>query len=1121
MSDIRHHIQLLLDLSNTTEEWALSSWSQSIGFVDRATLRQLRQYWAQYVAQGGWPQARTAIAKRSKDVGNMNMTTGVRTAGPFWYHAPETMGHCYRRYWETGVAGGNTEDLSRLKGDGNHNVNPMFAVSSAASGDFAVHYGSDPLLGFHLAEAFQEKTSKTKGAVSEQADRVVRLAKSQFTAWCETFKKYFDKGRIHIDFFDGDALALSHELQLELTLDKKPIGVARTYTKPWHACPLVLDGLVSPEGDAKRAYGLFDVVDTSNVGDHVGFINILSATAPLLRRNASSVLYTESLLIAAEDIQASLSTILGSDVATFSLLLGLVPSGLLTGVTMDAVANESALFHFMQDEKSFAKQYRMRVSWKIPELGDPAVVKVLESGAQSQLQVRYEAQDLAGYLFDLYKKMFAHEDVTQMMSRMARMRKGSYSVDQERYTRAGMVALLRLVKVRVQVDWERTMRLFDEHLNADKSLIVGSNSLQELYMHLYLYDVWTTEVLQGHPLQLRAQLGLPLRSSSEEKDILGDQTIPPIVHIVLVVPRHKLKIFTSDPEQIGTPALHISITQTRGKPRDQYENCFHSFHLVFGKIVYNDDDKNVSIVEEDDHGWRGSEDLVVCCAVPAFGLLIGPRDGIRAALMINTTPGNLQRFQRLGLRMAVFETGLEDKSRFFICRDAPKLDTTHFPYMQRDWIEASQSRNKSSIQTLVKLDSGHKATHLQNRIDFAKGSLESKALSEGAAVTVSANTASSLLVHIGKSLQRTIAFPFPIQGSRPKIRIARKSFWIEVEVPIFTVLDGDRFDSWTQMIIEAKRPPICWTIPRINLEMQPPIKLAKKGDSSWLQLFMGTALSHAERLLNAPDEASTGNPKLDFKQSLNVLLANFTGANPKANGPVKTIQLCVKPNGCHTLVFAVGLRHDLELGSVVMEAYVVPLTIPRVKELYAAICQLQRTTPAGINLTNEESTLWKRMLPALAERCRTWKHRSTCEYKLKGTPLSTEEGETPLCSCGMGKISGSELGELGVKEAAPFAKYATRIAIAPIFPVPYVESSMSEFKNGGLRATAKASAAGALSALAQSNSSASGSKAKRCDNCGNEEGPFRACSRCGKVRYCGPACQKAAWKGHKKDCERD
>ncbi|KAI9005744.1 hypothetical protein DFJ74DRAFT_712777 [Hyaloraphidium curvatum] len=38
-----------------------------------------------------------------------------------------------------------------------------------------------------------------------------------------------------------------------------------------------------------------------------------------------------------------------------------------------------------------------------------------------------------------------------------------------------------------------------------------------------------------------------------------------------------------------------------------------------------------------------------------------------------------------------------------------------------------------------------------------------------------------------------------------------------------------------------------------------------------------------------------------------------------------------------------------------------------------------------------------------------------------------------------------------------------------------------------------------------------------CDRCG-AEGKLKRCSRCGVARYCGPQCQRAAWKEHKDKC---
>ena len=322
------------------------------------------------------------------------------------------------------------------------------------------------------------------------------------------------------------------------------------------------------------------------------------------------------------------------------------------------------------------------------------------------------------------------------------------------------------------------------------------------------------------------------------------------------------------------------------------------------------------------------------------------------------------------------------------------------------------------------------------------------------------------------------------------------------------------------MIFESGRPPLCWSIPRVNLESQPSATFSKTRDSSWLRTFMGTTISDAEGPLSKPDQATTTNAKFDLKQSLGILFLSFAGLNENASSPSKTFQLVLETTGAHTLIFATGIRFDLDLGSVVMEAYVVPFTIPRVKELLQPLNALQATGPRAIRVSNDESILWKRMLPALAERCRTWEHKSTCEYQRKGAPLSTEEGKSPLCSCGEGKISGAKLAKLGLKEWAPFAKYAIRVAIAPIFPVPYVEPSMSDLVKMWRAPPSQLAAGSSVATPTEQRSKLAGDVAK-CDCCGKAKNRLLMCGGCRKARYCGPDCQKAARKEHKRDCVRD
>ena len=42
---------------------------------------------------------------------------------------------------------------------------------------------------------------------------------------------------------------------------------------------------------------------------------------------------------------------------------------------------------------------------------------------------------------------------------------------------------------------------------------------------------------------------------------------------------------------------------------------------------------------------------------------------------------------------------------------------------------------------------------------------------------------------------------------------------------------------------------------------------------------------------------------------------------------------------------------------------------------------------------------------------------------------------------------------------------------------------------------------------------------KACDGCGRDDVPLLNCAACGSVWYCGPACQKEGWPGHRAACK--
>ena len=402
---LREHARCLLSASESLETWNSSPFGNFIGFLSKDSLDSIRKFWVSYFTEHDQDQfekrARSVIGKRSQETSTFTTMHGLRAAGPLWIDAVSTMAHAYREFWKTGVVGGNAEDIGDLGNGGLGLVNPMFAASSAPTGDYAVHYGTEPLLGFHVTEAFSNNPESIHGASTGFNNHVINVAKAQFRAWCHSFKKYTDNGTVRLEMFSGDSIALCHELQSQVALRNRLDGSARAYVKPWTFRPLLLNGTTNSENNSVGSIALYDIIDSSNLSDHVGLIDILTATIPLLRKCSSSVLYHESLLKASETIEKSLSEVLGSDVATFALLVGLSPVGLLSGVTMEAVSNELGMTMLHQSEKG-VQQYRMRVPWKFPEFTDPEVRKIVEDVPGNTLAIKWDPQTLSAYLFALY-----------------------------------------------------------------------------------------------------------------------------------------------------------------------------------------------------------------------------------------------------------------------------------------------------------------------------------------------------------------------------------------------------------------------------------------------------------------------------------------------------------------------------------------------------------------------------------------------------------------------------------------------------------------------------------------------------------------------------------------------
>ena len=284
--------------------------------------------------------------------------------------------------------------------------------------------------------------------------------------------------------------------------------------------------------------------------------------------------------------------------------------------------------------------------------------------------------------------------------------------------------------------------------------------------------------------------------------------------------------------------------------------------------------------------------------------------------------------------------------------------------------------------------------------------------------------------------------------------------------------------------------PALWNIHRVNLDRCPPFKPSETpGTSKWLIPHVSFMFSHRERTVREMKPPTVEDTFVNLKDSLHTLLLSAAGVQ----GPVRSVFALQNTSTREllTVIFVADLRLDVGSHTVLVDAWVAPGTTT----IQDKLKNLEVFGVVAIKIDAHESEAWRHLLPLLVERCRTWTHRPTCEYLTHGTiPLYPDAGadpeKNPFCSCGVGV--GTKTLPQRLKSLAP---YVTRVAISPLFAIPYLEKV-------GMTSDGPTSGQGGCSA------------------CGKQGGSLSLCGKCKSVRYCSKECQVKDWKAHKKNCIR-
>ncbi|TLS27167.1 hypothetical protein PpBr36_04775 [Pyricularia pennisetigena] len=1124
---LRAQIQKLAAAAKSWNSWQESRYGSVIKFCDRFTFDAFGSVitlLSQLLLQNEPPAAfknslEKSKAEREAQYGvNGKVYTGVRSCAPLAIQPAtdtlEDLRISFEHFWEHGTTTKQDPDDEPTE-----HANPMFS-GPLGQGDRVLHYATDPILGFHLATAYAHLiegsplsgSGKTVHGISKAAD----AAFAQFRAWVRALVDLIRKESLIIRPVVADALALCQTFQRCNASSRTELN-ANLFRSQLCNEQLKLDSdWYGPKvSEASAAPILFDAIDSSNLSDHIGVLNIVMSSGPLLKGRPWSALSTESLVSVTTEGKSHFEELLGGDTLAVGAALGLTVSEYWINSTVTSDVQE-ALGTALSAGKN-AKMSPYRMTW-IPDSQFACY------GDLSLPPVKMDVEGAVAMIWHVYRNMFQQENAQELLRGSLEQRKRRLqSAGMPCYHRGTFVAFVKALAARVQTDWGKVSKEILERVYKDTSIMMGNNFSQELASQMHIQGLHTEPWLRSEIRPSKSQNG---------PSFARWKNIPEVIGVSLVVPIENLKkLFAGLPMQRSALALQASIKSSQG----EWTNYFGDLQLSFGKVEIHgapeDDDFTIAVnAPKGEGGWTGSLPVVASFYCPTCALQVEPLTA-RISLDVQPTLQAIQIFAgKPGSPMQIFQTVTGDASAVFFTRYLPNQNAHPIYSSSVDRASTTAERDETmSLSVDVDASTG-KMTSLTGRINITDGD-GMRFLSEKVPIHLRQTSPFIIEIVFGHDDKvYPLQFTLPIEKEGSKTRIARKSSYVEVIAPVSNPTTSPQlqdFISPMALTSDLSIPTIVsGALPYVNLDTLPVLDISDKGALRWLVTLASHTFSSRERRIRERIMSDTRTVsaaqalRTNFKESLFTMFMLSSGLQGDQTGlfAIERAGNDGPGSGSVQMIVAVSaLRLDAAAAGVVADAAVLPLTRTIVAgdvDLRAFLAMLPSFQVCYVSADDAELALWRRVLPALAERCRTWPHGGDCEYKAAGAtiPLPGEHGQqgggsAVVCSCGRGKLPEAFVALPEWDSTA--AQYATRIAISPLFAVPFVEEVVDKAVVEALKRKAEDLDVADVVDM--------------CRTCGRPESgtqKLNRCKACLEVKYCSVDCQRADWKTrHKRECQ--